>query len=187
VSNEASVALIVAVVGVIGTMGGVWLGRLMERSNEAMKWRRERRLESYADLFAACEALLLEASRAFVMSDPQDRAVIAQNEVVMTKLTDMLRLYDKATLVGSREINPAIRSLSLHYQMNVTNGAVSWPKPSQEEWDQKVLEAANLYRRAVDLARKDLDIEDLIQRSPDALLRFNERLLLMSSSSETIH
>jgi xanthosine utilization system XapX-like protein len=50
--TQASIAIAVALVGLLGALVGlvgVWVGRLMERSNEAMKWRRDRCLEAYAD------------------------------------------------------------------------------------------------------------------------------------------
>ena len=160
-SEPVLTALIIAIVA----LAGVWRGRSMERDNEMMKWRRERCLESYADLFATCEALLVEASRAVQFTDPRDKAVITQNDEVLKKLMEMFRLSNKATLVGSAEVNEALNAMTTHYQMTVVNRAVHWPKPSTEEWHQFTRQAGDLSRRAHDLARRDLRRELASDRS----------------------
>jgi hypothetical protein len=133
-------------------------------------------LESYADLFATCEALLVEASKAVQFTDPRDKAVIAQNDEVLKKLMEMFRLSNKATLVGSPEVNKALNALTNHCQMTVVTRAVNWPKPSTEEWHQFTRQAGELSRKAHDVARKDLRLEHASDRS---LLRFDDRLLLL--------
>ena len=39
--------ILLALLAVAGTLGGVWLGRYLERDNEALKWRRDHALEVY--------------------------------------------------------------------------------------------------------------------------------------------
>lgn len=151
-----------ALVSGIAALVGVRLGRYMERDNEKMKWRRERCLESYADLFAACDVLLLEAGFAALLCDPNDKATIEQNGKVLNGIMEMLRVHDKASLVGSAEANKAMRRLTDYYHLKAADRAVNWPKPSTKEWDTIVAQAANLYGEALKAARKELGTDGII-------------------------
>ena len=46
-----------AVLAVVGTLGGVWLGHYFERDNEVFKWRRDHALEAYSEVIKAVEAV----------------------------------------------------------------------------------------------------------------------------------
>jgi hypothetical protein len=49
----------------IGTLGGVWLGRYLERGNEAMKWRRDRLLDAYSEFLRAVDTAVEASWMAF--------------------------------------------------------------------------------------------------------------------------
>jgi hypothetical protein len=176
--QEASVVtIVVALFGIVGTMSGVWLGRYQERRNEAMKWRRERCLETYTDLLATCTVLLVEATKAALISDPQDKAVREQNEKVLEQLMKLLRLTDKSALIVSPEADEAVRDLMTYYQTNIANRAVNWPKPTEQEWNQLTIQAANLYRKTADIARMDIGLDVKRYKPHASLLRFDDQLL----------
>src|SRR5215211_3765517 len=110
------------------------------------------------------------------MSDPQDKAVRAQNEKVLKQVMKMLRLTDTSTLIASPEANEAVRDLMTYYQTNIANRAVNWPKPSEQDWNQLTSQAANLYRKTADIARMDIGLDVKRYRPHASLLRFDDRL-----------
>ncbi len=57
--------ILLALLAVAGTLGGVWLGRYLERDNEALKWRREHALEAYTQVLRACAVVMDEADNIF--------------------------------------------------------------------------------------------------------------------------
>jgi hypothetical protein len=157
--TEASILALLGLVGTgAATIGGVLIGRYMERSNEATKWRRDRCLEAYADVLASCQAVLNEANNAWVMNDPTTPQAIAQNALLISKVTEMYRAADKASLIGSREIETVLRRLNPYFQ-ELARRAIELPKPSTDEWHKIVREAGDLYKTFLVLARKNLGVE----------------------------
>ena len=151
---EAS-TIILALLALAGPLVGVWMGRYMERSNEATKWRRDRCLEAYTDVLATCNVVLTQACNAFAMEEPTPQA-IAQNTLLMTKVTEMHRAQDKASLIASRETDAALRRLTGHYFREIALRAIEIPKPSTDEWNKIIGVGADLYGSFAALARKDL-------------------------------
>jgi hypothetical protein len=157
--TEASILALLGLVGTgAATIGGVLIGRYMERSNEATKWRRDRCLEAYADVLATCDVVLNEATKDWGMDDPTTPQAIAQHALLTSKVTEMYRAADKASLIGSREIGTALRRLTDHYCQELARRAII-PKPSTDEWHKIVREAGNLYGAFLVLARKNLGVE----------------------------
>jgi hypothetical protein len=154
--TQSTLTAVMGLIGVAGTLGGVWLGRYLERGNEAVKWRREHCLNAYTDLLRACDVILFEATEACQMMAPTDDA-LAQNDLVLKNVAEMLRLKDRVSLIGSAEIDKPLVDLTTHYQ-NMAERAARLPKPSAGEWDKLVREAADLYRAVVRLARNDLGV-----------------------------
>jgi hypothetical protein len=159
--TQASIAIAVALVGLLGALVGlvgVWVGRLMERSNEAMKWRRDRCLEAYADVVATCNAVFNEATNTWRMEDPTTQEVKAQRELLISKVAEMDRAQDKALLIGSSEVNTAIHMLTDHYIQKIARRAAG-PKPPKDEWNEwnKIIrDGGELLGTFVKQARKDL-------------------------------
>jgi hypothetical protein len=156
-TEATTITVVMGLIAVAGSLGGVWLGRHLERSNEAVKWRRERRLEAYTDLLRTCDVILFEATKAHLMAEPTPKAM-AQNELVLKNVAEMHRLKDKVSLIGSAEIEGPVSELTMYYHQNMAERAVKLPKPSEDEWDKITAEAAGLYRKVVTLARTDIGV-----------------------------
>jgi|SRR6202035_2947841 membrane protein YqaA with SNARE-associated domain len=58
VKDSPVMMIFLALLAVAGTLGGVWLGRYLERDNEALKWRREHALEAYTEVLRACAVVM---------------------------------------------------------------------------------------------------------------------------------
>jgi hypothetical protein len=177
--TQASIAIAVALVGLVG----VWVGRLMERSNEATKWRRDRCLEAYADVVATCHVVFIEANKTWVMGDPTTQQAIAQHELLISKVTEMDRAGDKASLIGSPEINEAIRRLTDHYREKIARQAIA-PKPSTDEWHKIVRDAGELHSIFVQQARKDFGFPNQAA-AKDQILGFDDRLMSLHPTGDT--
>jgi hypothetical protein len=175
-TEQPIVSIILALFALAGTIGGVRTGRYMERSNEATKWRRDRCLEADADVLATCHVVLNEANNAWVMDDPTTPQAIAQNAVLISKVTEMYRAADKASLIGSREIDIPLRRLTDHYCQEIARRAAI-PKPPKDEWHKIVREAGDLYGTFVVLARKDLGFVPDQATAKDQILHFDQSLL----------
>jgi hypothetical protein len=178
--TQASIAIAVALVGLVG----VWVGRLMERSNEAMKWRRDRCLEAYADVVATCHVVFIEANKTWVMDDPTTPKAIAQHDILISKVTEMDRAGDKASLIGSPEMNATIRRLTDHYREKIARQAIA-PKPSTDEWNNIVRDGGGLYGSFVQQARKDLGLIPKQATTKDQILRFDDRLMSLHPTGDT--
>ncbi len=50
IMSQATVTLIVAAIGIVGTLGGVWVGHLLSVSRQRKEWLRERRREEFREL-----------------------------------------------------------------------------------------------------------------------------------------
>jgi hypothetical protein len=48
--------VLIAILGITGTLGGVWLGSRLTRRNEDRKWRREHALEAYSNFLRLVDA-----------------------------------------------------------------------------------------------------------------------------------
>jgi hypothetical protein len=158
--TPTSIAITGGLVGLVGALlglVGVWVGRLMERSNEATKWRRDRCLEAYADVVATCHVVFIEANKTWVMDDPTTPQAIAQHDILISKVTEMDRAGDKASLIGSPEINEAIGRLTDHYRQKIARQAIV-PKPPTDEWNKITRDAGELHSIFVQQARKDLGV-----------------------------
>src|SRR6266480_381010 len=155
--TEASITAVI--VGLMA-LGGVLLGRYLERSSEAMKWRRDRCLEAYTDMLQACDMVLNEANKAHVMEEPAPQAS-AQNALLYEKVAEMHRLRDMVSLIGSDEIEIPVSDLTMYYHLKIAERAIRLPKPLTDEWNTITAEAAKLYRTVAVLARKDLLINPL--------------------------
>src|SRR3990170_7419358 len=112
-SETSIIAIILSLITVGGTLGGIWLGRMLERSNETRKWRRERCLEAYTQVRSLCDIVAVEANKAYGI-ECGSLAHNKQAELVLEKVSEMYRTVDKTILLGSQEVHKKINNLTLY-------------------------------------------------------------------------
>jgi len=140
------------------TLLGVWLGGVLTRSNEARHWRRDRCLEAYTDVLRACDTLVYESNRAY-RTEFESSARLAQNEVVLDKTAEMYRASDRATLVGSDEVQKQLGALVLHCGKKIGAMSIARPKPTEDEWHKATVDDfAVLFGKFRNDARNDLGV-----------------------------
>jgi hypothetical protein len=135
---------------------GVWLGSWLTRNNEARNWRRDRCLEAYADVLRVCDEI---ANQALVLyaTDNGTPEHHERNSLLVNKTAEMYRLSDRATLIGSEEIQEHLRELCLYCGNKVAAGAPADPKPSKDEWQRIRLDHfAPLFAAFLNQTRKDV-------------------------------
>ena len=126
-SETSIIAIILSLIAVGGTLGGTWLGHLLERSNETRKWRRERCLEAYTEVFSSCDIVIFEADKAYGI-ECGSPAHNKQHEVVLEKISEMYRASDKAILLGSPEVNKQLGDLTVYCGKEIGAKSVMCPK-----------------------------------------------------------
>jgi hypothetical protein len=113
VKDSPVMMILLALLAVAGTLGGVWLGRYLERDNEALKWRREHALQAYTEVLRACAVVMDEADNIYHMEPSAER--VAQGKLLFEKVAEMYRLSDRVTLLGPREIHASVDALTRYY------------------------------------------------------------------------
>jgi hypothetical protein len=156
--NETSIiAIILSLIAVGGTLGGTWLGRMLERSNETRKWRRERCLEAYTQVMNSCDIVAFEANKVYGI-ECGSLAHNKQSEVVLEKLSEMYRTVDKTILLGSQEVHKKINNLTL-YCGEITAKSLMCPKLSESEWHKiSIKDFTPFYNECLIAARNDLEL-----------------------------
>jgi hypothetical protein len=150
--------IFLALLAVAGTLGGVWLGRYLERDNEALKWRREHVLAAYTEVLRACAVVMDEADNIYHMEPSIARA--AQGKLLFEKVADMYRLSDRVTLLGPREIHASVGTLTRYYGSDIAARPHKAPKPSDDEWKAIRTGAPPLYMKFMMQARNDLGVHE---------------------------
>ena len=90
VKDSPVMMIFLALLAVAGTLGGVWLGRYLERDNEALKWRREHALEAFTEVLRACAVVMDEADNIYHLEPSAER--VAQGKLLFEKVAEMYRL-----------------------------------------------------------------------------------------------
>lgn len=157
--NETPIIIFLSLlVTVGGTLGGIWLGHRLERSNEMRNWRRERCLEAYTKVFTSCDVVVSEANKAYY--DTDEFASLAHNkqcEVVLEKVAEMYRTVDQTVLVGSQEVYEKLQHLTVYCGKNIGEKSIIFPKLSKGEWNKiSVIDFATLFQDCRNAARNDL-------------------------------
>jgi len=156
-SETSIIAIILSLIAVGGTLGGTWLGHLLERSNETRKWRRERCLEAYTEVFSSCDIVIFEADKAYGI----ECGSLAHNEqfvIVLEKVAEMYRAVDKTILVGSQEVHKKLGDLTVYCGKEIGAKSVMCPKLSKSEWDKIREDYASLFVDCRNAARNDLGV-----------------------------
>jgi hypothetical protein len=150
--------ILLALLAVCGTLGGVWLGRYLERDNDALKWRRDHVLQAYTDFIRACTVVLEEADNIYEMEQSAER--VAQGKLLFDKVAEMYRLSDSVTLLAPAELHKPMYDLSHYYGQDIAARAQKSPKPLREEWKAILARAPVLYMNFMMKARNDLGVPD---------------------------
>jgi hypothetical protein len=123
--------VVLTLIAVCGTLGGVWLGRYLERDNDALKWRRDHALEAYTDFMRACAVVMEEADDIYLMEESPERA--AQGKLLFEKTAEMYRLSDRVTLLAPADLHIPMFELAHYYGQDIGARAQKLPKPSDDE------------------------------------------------------
>ena len=123
VKDSPVMMIFLALLAVAGTLGGVWLGRYLERDNEALKWRREHALEAYTEVLRACAVVMDEADNIYHLEPSAER--VAQGKLLFEKVAEMYRLSDRVTLLGPREIHASVDALTRYYGTDIAARATA--------------------------------------------------------------
>jgi hypothetical protein len=150
--------IILALIAVCGTIGGVWLGRYLERDNDALKWRRDHALQSYTDFIRACSVVMEEADVIYDMEQSPER--VAQSKLLFDKVAEMYRLSDRVTLLAPADLHKPLYDLAHYYGQDVAARAQKSPKPPPEEWKTIRARAPALYMNFMMKARNDLGVHE---------------------------
>jgi hypothetical protein len=149
---------ILALIAVFGTLVGVWLGRYLERDNDALKWRRDHALQAYTDFISACSIVMEEADSIYEMEEGAER--VAQGKVLFEKTAEMYRLSDRVTLLAPAELHIPMYDLAHYYGQDIAARAQKLPTPPREEWKAIRLRAPALYMNFMMKARNDLGVHE---------------------------
>lgn len=157
-SETSIIAIVLSLIAVGGTLGGTWLGRMLERSNETRKWRRERCLESYTEVFSSCDIVAFEADKAYGI-ECGSLAHKKQCEVVLEKVSEMYRTVDKAILIGSQEVYRKLGDLTSYCGKEIGAKSIICPKLSKGEWHKiRVIDFSLIFGDCQNAARNDLEV-----------------------------
>ena len=165
--------IFLALLAVAGTLGGVWLGRYLERDNEALKWRREHALEAFTEVLRACAVVMDEADNIYHLEPSAER--VAQGKLLFEKVAEMYRLSDRVTLLGPREIHASVDALTRYYGTDIAARAQKAPKPSDDEWRAVRAGAAPLYMKFMMQARNDLGVHEPLYSIDELVNRLSKK------------
>lgn len=94
------VPVVLAIVGVSGTLLGAWLGSSLTRGNQERQWRRDRALETSSDVLQAAEMVRLAAHEAYLGPDCGTIEHAKQHGIVHERLAEMYRAQQRASLLA---------------------------------------------------------------------------------------
>jgi hypothetical protein len=173
VKDSPVMMIFLALLAVAGTLGGVWLGRYLERDNEALKWRREHALEAFTEVLRACAVVMDEADNIYHLEPSAER--VAQGKLLFEKVAEMYRLSDRVTLLGPREIHASVDALTRYYGTDIAARAQKAPKPSDDEWRAVRAGAAPLYMKFMMQARNDLGVHEPLYSIDELVNRLSKK------------
>jgi hypothetical protein len=126
-NNSPELTTVLAVLAVVGTLGGVWLGRYLERGNEAMKWRRDRLLDAYSEFLRAVDIATVASAKAFeIACETQEHE--KQREIAFEKVAEIRRVSDRILLLSSESVESPFQFLTNFVATEYVWAMVSCPK-----------------------------------------------------------
>jgi len=103
-TEASTLVIVVALLGIAGSVSGVWLGRYLERDNEAKKWRRDHALEAYTDFLHTAELVVSESVKAWHM-ECETKEKSEQSAIVLGILSSMYRAFNRIVLLSSEVLH----------------------------------------------------------------------------------
>lgn len=157
-SETSIITIILSLFTVGGTLGGTWLGRLLERRNETRKWRRERCLELYTEVFRACDIVVFEADDAYIV-ECGSLAHNKQSEIILNRVAEMYRTVDKTILLAPQEVYTKLLKLAGYCGKEIGAKSLKCPKLSRSEWDKiRIIDYNTLFNECLFATRNDLEL-----------------------------
>jgi hypothetical protein len=155
---QSVLLIFTAMVGIAGTLGGVWLGSYLERDNEALKWRRGHVLEAYSDFVRAVEVALTESDRMYVIEECKTEGHHKQAQTLFEKMVDMDRISQRVFLLAPRDVHEHMANLTDHMGKEVIKNSLLCPKIEKDERDATMKKSAELIVVFRNAARNDLGV-----------------------------
>jgi hypothetical protein len=157
--NKDSPKLVIALalLAVAGTLGGVWLGRYLERDNESVKWRRDRALEAYSEVIRAVEGVRNAADIAYFIEECGTEEHRKQIRLVGDKLAELLRVGQSVTLVAPTAVNVPVQMLREHMG-EVAQKSNDCPKIEKSERKAIMLKFSQFLTQFLSEARNDIGV-----------------------------
>jgi hypothetical protein len=149
--------IVLALIAVCGTLGGVWLGRYLERDNDAMKWRRDHALEAYSEVIKAVEAVRNAADISYFVESCETEKHGKQMGVVADKLAELLRVVQSAKLVAPDAVNGSI-SILRDYMGEVAERSNDCPAIEKSERKAIMSKFSQLLSQFLNDARNDIGV-----------------------------
>jgi hypothetical protein len=147
-NNSPEFAIVVALLTItgtlVGTLGGVWLGRYLERGNEAMKWRRDRLLDACSEFLRAVDTAV-EASWTAFGTECETEEHKKQQRIAFAKVTEMQRVSDRILLLSSDAVEAPFQGLINLVRSEIVFTLVRCPKAptnDRKEIQRKLREAS---------------------------------------------
>jgi hypothetical protein len=101
---------LLTIVGSLIALGGVWLGRHLERRNETMKWRRDRLLDAFSEFVRAMD-LAVEAGKTAYWIECGTKDHEEQKRIALAKAVEMSRVSDRILLLASAAVEAPFQAL----------------------------------------------------------------------------
>jgi MFS family permease len=148
-------AIVTAAATVAAAVGGLAVGKFIDRRAEHKSWRRNERRVAYADTLTTWRNVITAASNAF--RDPSVGTVLSG------AITSFNEALSTLALLGDSSVFERGRALTLH-NINHLRDALQG-NADQQKWFSS--EAWRLHWLFVDEARRDLGMPALDRASPD--------------------
>lgn len=156
--GQSALLIFLAMVGVAGTLSGVWLGSHLTRGNEDRKWRRDRCLEAYSELLRVVETVHFEADAAYYGAECGTQEHAKQLGIVLEKVDEMYRTEQRVRLVAPDEVNACLEALAHHVGTEIGKKLSKCPKIDESERKLAMEKFGELLVRFTNEARNDLGI-----------------------------
>jgi hypothetical protein len=157
--SQSALLVLIAILGVTGTLSGVWLGNRLTRRNEDRKWRRDRCLEAYSELVRVVELLLHECDLTYVGQKCGTEEHTKQADLAYRKMAEMNRIALGMQLVAPRAVKEKMWELTAHVGNEIVPKSIRCPKIEGSEFDSAKTKAAKLMIDFIYDARNDLGID----------------------------
>jgi hypothetical protein len=152
--GQSVLLIFTAMVGIVGTLGGVWLGRYLERENESRKWRRDRCLEAYSEFLRAAELVRHKCDISYRAKKCDTEEHTKQAELAFLKMAEMNRI---ARGVSPNAVEASMWGVSSRIGELVTQ-SITCPKIELSEVDSAKAKVSKLIVDFISAARNDLSV-----------------------------